>query len=249
MAKVGEGPAAALRRLWHRLYYRCACMGWRAALAAGGVRCRVEGGERLPGDGAYLLVCNHISHFDPPTIAALLPRKHAWVVALDMYAHPLGAWFFRGIESIAVDRQGADREAVRQILGRLRRGEPVGLFPEAGIRSGTASVLGGQPLDDSVGGLAHVGRVPILPAVILGTDKLYCLGAWRWNTTVRVRIGATIFPGGDRRALTREVEVAMRSLAEDLRREHGLSEGDMPMTAQERWRIEREARRVSRGRG
>lgn len=241
MAKVQMAPVEALRRLWHRVFYRCACTGWRLVLAAG-ARARVEGQENLPRGGPYILVCNHISHFDPPTIASLLSRKHAWVVALDMYAHPLAAWFFRGIESIAVDRKGSDREAVRQILNRLRRGEPVGLFPEAGIRSGATSVLGGQPFDDSVGGLAHVGRVPLVPAVILGTDKLYCLSAWRRRITILLRIGAPISPGGDRREMTRAVEAAVRSLAEALRLEHGLSDEDMPMTAQERWRLDREAR-------
>lgn len=234
------GPGAALRRLWHRAYYRCACLGWRLVLALG-ARARIEGLGNLPRGGPYILVCNHISHFDPPTLASLLWRKHAWVVALDMYGHPLAAWFFRGIESIPVDRAGADRRAAREILRRLRRGEPVGIFPEAGIRSGGSSVLGGVPFDDTVGGLAQVAGVPVVPAVILGTDKLYCRSGWRRNTAVFVRVGEPIGPDLGRGEITRSAEAAVRSLAEAVRREHGLSEDDMPMTAQERWRREKEA--------
>lgn len=233
--------AGALGRLWHRAFYRCACIGWRLVLACG-ARARIEGDENLPRGGPYILVCNHISHFDPPTLAAMLWRKHAWVVALDMYAHPVAACFFRGIESIPVDRRGADRGAVKAILKRLRRGEPVGLFPEAGIRSGATSVLGGVPFDETVGGLAQVAGVPVVPAVILGTDKLYCRKAWRRKTEVFVRVGEPIAPGDDRRETTRRAEVAVRALASDLKREHGLSDADMPMTAQERWRLEEEAR-------
>lgn len=236
------GPGVALRRLWHRAYYWCACVGWRLVLALG-VRARIEGLRNLPRGGPYILVCNHISHFDPPTMASLLWHKHAWVVALDMYAHPAAAWFFRGIESIPVDRGSADRRAAREILRRLRRGEPVGLFPEAGIRSGQASVLGGAPFDDTVGGLAQVAGVPVVPSVILGTDKLYCRSAWGRKTKVLVRVGEPIPPGHERAEITRRAEAAVRSLAEDLKRAHGLSEEDMPKTAQERWALDKGAAR------
>lgn len=230
-----------LRRLWHRAYYRAACVLWRAVLLA--VRVRSEGAERLPRGTPYILVCNHISHFDPPTLAALLRRKHAWVVAADMYAHPLAAWFFRGIESIEVDRAAADLRTVREIVRRLKRGEPVGLFPEAGIRSGAASVLGGTPFDETVGGLACVAGVPLVPVVILGTDKLYSRGAWRRSTTLYVRVGNAIAPDGERTELSRRAAEAIRGLAAELRAAHGLGEEDMPMTAQERWRLGPDAQR------
>lgn len=234
-------PMRQRASLWHRAYYWCACAGWRLILLAG-TRCRLEGRENLPRGGPYILVCNHISHFDPPTLAALLGRKHAWVVALDMYAHPAAAWFFRGIESIPVDRSGPDRSAVRAILMRLRRGEPIGLFPEAGIRSGGASVLGGAPLEETVGGLANAGGVPLVPAVILGTDKLYAPRAWLRRPGIFVAIGQPIQSGGDRVEMTRRTETAIRALAENLRRSHELSDLDMPMTAQERWRLEEQSR-------
>lgn len=235
-------PTRQRASLWHRGYYKCACAGWRLVMSAC-ARPKIEGMENLPDDGPYILVCNHISHFDPPTLAALLWRKHAWVVALDMYAHPVAAWFFRGIESIPVDRAASDRSAAKAILMRLRRGEPVGLFPEAGIRSGDASVLGGASFDETVGGLASLARVPLVPAVIFGTDKLYARRAWLRRPRIWVRIGVPIEPTGDRRDITKRAENAIRAVAEELKRAHGLSAMDMPMTAQERWRLELENRK------
>ena len=227
-----------LKSWWHVIAYhtasKLAFLGTRAF-----IRVRVTGREHLPRQGPYLLVCNHISHFDPPILASSICRKIAWVVALDMYAHPVGWAYFTAIESIPVDRQKTDRMVARAMLRRLQQGEIVGLFPEAGIRSGAASVLGGAPLDEAVGSLARLGRVPVVPVVILGADKLYVRKAWFWRTTVDLRFGPAVPWDMDGEhpeiEITQKARETMLRLAEDLKRKFGLTEKDLPKTAQERW--------------
>lgn len=243
---TGSSLIEWIRTKINRLYYACyyPLAQWLVLLIVGScVRIRVTGREHLPKRGPFLLICNHISHFDPGILAAVQHRKVIWVVALEMYGHPVGAWFFNSLESIPVNRQAADRKAVREILRRLKQGWPVGIFPEGGIRSGAASVLEAQPLDENVGAIAQLAGVPIVPSVVLGTDKLYVKKAWRWRTTIDFRFGAPISLPTDpaldskavRVAVTREAEAALRRLAGELRTEFGLQPDDFPKTAQERW--------------
>lgn len=51
-----------------------------AFLALGRVRCTLEGEEKLPKKGGFLLVCNHLSMFDPMAAMALL-RKKDWCLS------------------------------------------------------------------------------------------------------------------------------------------------------------------------
>lgn len=239
-------------RVYHWCFYHTANTLARWFVSAFN-RIHVSGREHLPAQGAgrkaFLLICNHISHFDPPILAGQTPGKISWVVALDMYAHPAGRFFFEGIDAIPVDRQKSDRAAAKESLRRLKRGEPVGLFPEGGIRSGAESIIGGAPLDEAVGSFAQLADVPIVPCVMLGTDKLYAKEAWKWRrTTLFIRFGAPLsiaqaqgMSAADARAdLTRRAEESMRALAEELRVQNNLSDNDMPMTAQERWKQEAE---------
>jgi len=227
---------SALKKAWHIVAYQTASMISCCFLRCF-MRVRVTGREHLPRRGACLLICNHISHFDPPLLASSIWRKVAWVVALDMYEHPLGWAYFTAIESIPVDRKQTDRKAVRAILKRFQKGEMVGLFPEGGIRAGKDSILGGATLDESVGAIAQLGRVPVIPCVILGADKLYVRRAWRWKTTIDIRFGRPVPCEGEsaRREVTERVAEAMRCLVEELKTEFNLRENDLPKTPQERW--------------
>ncbi len=205
------------------------------------MRVRITGRGHLPSKGPFLVVANHISHFDPPLLASALRRKVAWVVALDMYAHPIGAAYFNAIESIPVDRKQTDMKAPRAILKRFQRGDIVGLFPEGGIRAGASSVLGGAPLDEAVAALARLGKVPVVPCVILGADKLYAWRAWLWRTTIDIRFGRPMTVEGKssttaREQATLQIPEAMRKLVGELRSEFSLGEDDLPKTPQERWR-------------
>ncbi|MBI4024418.1 MAG: 1-acyl-sn-glycerol-3-phosphate acyltransferase [Verrucomicrobia bacterium] len=228
-----------LKTAWHKVAYQAASISARLFLRSF-TRIRVTGRAHLPQRGPFLLVCNHISHFDPPLLASVIWRKVAWVVALDMYAHPVGWAYFTAIESIPVDRTQTDRRAPREILRRFRRGEIVGLFPEGGIRAGPASVLGGAAMDETVGGLAHLGQVPVIPCVILGSDKLYAWRAWLWRTTIDIRFGPAVHSQGEssadaRRGMTHRVVETMVRLVEELKAEFALQERDLPKTPQERW--------------
>src|SRR2546430_955636 len=96
----------------------------------------------------------------------------------EFFRFPLLGFLLRAVDAFAADRDRADRKTIRTAMERLKEGRVVGLFPEGGIRDGVRSLLEGAPLRPGATTLAHIARVPILPCVILGSDRLYSIKQW-----------------------------------------------------------------------
>ena len=193
--------------------------------------------------GAWILAANHISHFDPPLLGIAARRKIDWMGMLELFQKPLLAGWLRLIDAFPVDRAHLDRQAVRMALTRLRAGHAVGIFPEGGIRDGARSVLEGAPTRPGVAGLSQMTAAPIVPCVIMGSDRCYILPRlWRPGRRIRVWIafGQPLFPpsGGDRAAVRAALEAsladAFRELALEMREHFELSEEDLPQSPSRR---------------
>jgi 1-acyl-sn-glycerol-3-phosphate acyltransferase len=192
--------------------------------------------------GAYLLAANHISHFDPPLITAVTRRKIDWMATAEFFAHPVARFYFWAVDTFRTDRFNVDRAGVRTALDRLKRGRVVGIFPERGIRAGERSILGGAPLDSGIGTLADLAGVPILPCVIVGTDRLYNKKFRLPGRHRRFWVGygapITVPSGVERKAARlsaeRELCEAMRALLAEMTEKFSLSPDDIPKSPQER---------------
>jgi 1-acyl-sn-glycerol-3-phosphate acyltransferase len=181
------------------------------------IRVRSSGIEHIPRKGAYLLVANHLSHFDPPLIGSTLPHPITWLVARDMYQFPLLAWFFEATGCIPLSRGAPDPQSLRAAVRELRAGQPVGVFPEGGLRTGAASVLGGAAMPAAVGTLARLGGAPVIPLIILHAEQLYRPSAW-WprRTEVEIVAGHPLVPPRDAEecpAFAQKIASLWRSMA------------------------------------
>src|SRR5438876_3585848 len=141
-------------------------------------RIHVVGSENINRAGGFLLASNHISHFDPFIISSVVRRKIDWMAMAEFFPLPTVGFFLRAIDAFPAERDRADRKTIRTAIDRLKNGRVVGLFPEGGIRDGVRSVLEGAPLRPGAATLAHIAGVPILPCVILGSDRLYSAKQW-----------------------------------------------------------------------
>jgi 1-acyl-sn-glycerol-3-phosphate acyltransferase len=195
---------------------------------------RPEAGSRK---GAWILASNHISHFDPPLLGTSILRKIDWMAMIELFRNPFSGAWLRAIDGFPVDRSSLDRQAVRAALTRLRAGHAVGMFPEGGIRDGARSVLQGAPLRAGVAGLSQMTAAPIIPCVILGSDRIYNLPRlWHPGRRIPVWIafGDPILPGAGpdraaaRAALEASLAEAFRALALELRRTFHLTDDDFP---------------------
>ena len=161
------------------------------------VRVDVTGREHLPASGPFVLAANHVSHFDPPLLTLAADRWIDWVAMSELYRHRWFAAYLRALAAIPLDRSRRDRAAAVTVLRHLRAGRVVGIFPEGGIRLGGESVLAGGALDGGACRLALAAGVPIIPAVITGSEKLYPVGGWllpRRAMAVQVVFGPPLPP-------------------------------------------------------
>ena len=204
------------------------------------VRVRVLHGERTRVAGACILACNHISHFDPPLIAARVHRKVDWMAIVELFSNRLVGAMLRFIDTFPVDRSRSDRASVRITLDRLGLGHVVGIFPEGGIRDGAASILGGaQPLP-GIGALAQIAGAPVLPCVILGSDRLYAKRSYLPFRRVTVWIGfgkllrCESREKRERVSLDNRLAESMRALQREMTDHFHLTADDLPKPPRER---------------
>ncbi len=230
-----------MRSLFHFFAYhvtRLMAWGFLACVA----RVHVLRTNRTKEAGAFILAANHISHFDPPIIATVLRRKVDWMAMAEFFPHPILGRILRAIECFPADRHRADRATVRTAIERLKQGRIVGMFPEGGIRDGAGSVLEGAPLRPGVATLAHMAKVPILPCVILGSDRLYAKKNWLplRRTPVWIGFGELIYQipnmeKAETRARTEhELASAFRELSTELQEAFSLTSDDLPQPPRKR---------------
>jgi len=205
-------------------------------------RTRVIGRENANRSGGFLLAANHISHFDPFLISLPVRRKLDWMTMAEFFRPPALGFFLRSIDAFPAERDRADLKTIRTAIERLKSGRIVGIFPEGGIRDSVRSVLEGAPLRPGAATLAHIAGVPVVPCVILGTDRLYSKNQWLpfQRTPVWTAFGKPIscFPelqrSQARERIESELATAFKNLYAELREKFRLTTDDLPRSPQER---------------
>jgi 1-acyl-sn-glycerol-3-phosphate acyltransferase len=221
-----------MRSLFHLVAYHLTRLAAKA-LFGGVTSIQVIGRDELPPGGPFILAANHISHFDPPIIAAVIRRKVDWMAMAEFFPHPILGTILRAIDCLPTDRHRAERRTIRGVIERLKAGRIVGMFPEGGIRDGATSVLEGAPLRPGVSALAHIAGVPIVPCVIIGSDRLYAKRNWRpfRRTPIWIAFGKQISvskTNGDRSETEQHLANAFRNLYTEVREKFSLRPDDLP---------------------
>ena len=193
-------------------------------------------------DGGFLLASNHISHFDPLIISSVVHRKIDWMAMAEFFPYPVLGQFLRAVDAFPANRDRADRKTIRTAIERLQDRRIVGLFPEGGIRDGARSLLEGAPLRPGAATLAHMAGVPILPCVIVGSDRLYSWKKWLpfRRTPIWIAFGklipnfAALEKSEARRRIEQELVAAFKNLYSELQETFRLMPNDLPHSPQER---------------
>ncbi len=190
------------------------------------------------------MASNHISHFDPPIVGAWYARYVDWMAMEELFRSRFSAALMHGLCAFPVRRDGTDRRAIREALARLALGRTVGLFPEGGIRVGPQSILEGAPMWPGVCALSVLSGKPIVPCVILGTDRLYHPGNWLpfRRVSIWIGVGDPLFPeetsrqAAGREALEEQLSGAFINLKNRMQEHYRLRPCDLPATPQARKR-------------
>ena len=144
---------------------------------------KVENKDNIPKTGNYIILSNHVSAWDPFTIAVSGKFRFRPMAKKELYRNRFVAFLLKKVGSIKVDRtDGA--QALAYARKALERKETMLIFPE-GTRSRTRELL-----DFKAGAfaLAIKTRTPVLPCQVILKKRmsLFC--------GVRVRFGNLLQP-------------------------------------------------------
>jgi 1-acyl-sn-glycerol-3-phosphate acyltransferase len=195
--------------------------------------------DPVPKTGPALLLCNHISHADPPFMSRKFPRVIHFMADKPLTEIPVFGKMMKWGHVFPIDRTKNDRGALKTAIARLAAGNVVGIFPEKGIRHGNASVLNGAELSIGTASLWRMMDVPVIPMIIIGSDQLYSLRKWPTRPRVFVRVGKAI--PADRAASKEELRdrivAAWNEIFETMKQDYDFQPHELPQSAQQRWGV------------
>ncbi len=167
------------------LYFAVAALSWPVLKTV--FRHRASGLEHVPREGGFVLAANHWSNFDPwPLGIPLFPRRFLRFMAKsELFWFPLSL-VLRAGGAFRVRRGERDEEAIATAVGLCREGHAVVMFPEGTRRAKGLRKKHEARWHSGAARIALEAGVPLVPAGIVGTDRLARLGP------LRVRYGAPI---------------------------------------------------------
>lgn len=124
--------------------------------------------DRIPEEGAAVLVCNHVSYVDAIVILAASPRPIRFVMDHRIFRTPLLGFIFRTGKAIPIAPAHEDpwlmEKAFVDVAQALHEGELVCIFPEGKLtRTGEMNAFRG-----GIAKIVERSHVPVIPMALRG---------------------------------------------------------------------------------
>lgn len=167
----------------------------KAGFKALNIRFQMTGLEHAPREGGAVLAINHISYVDFILAGyGLQPagRLVRFMAKKELFDHTVSGPIMRSLHHIDVDR-AAGMASYRKALSYLKDGEIVGIFPEATISRSFEL----KEFKSGATRLAATSKVPVIPMVLWGTQRIYTKGHPRdlsRGKTIAITIGEPLYP-------------------------------------------------------
>lgn len=142
---------------------------------------RLDGLDNVPKDKPFVIAANHSSFLDDFTLAPRIilhinNKVHMYCNDRFYKNKPLAAFLNWGgciPVSIQTKNPETNKQAFKLALGYLKKGEPVGIFPEGG-RSLDGNL---REAKTGIARLALTSKVPVLPIGVIGSYDVFPKGA------------------------------------------------------------------------
>jgi len=188
--------------------------------------CKVSGAEYIPESGGVILAGNHVSVADSFFTPLYIKRRVYYLAKSEYFTEKgfkgwLKKFFFTSVGQVPINRGGASaaRDALDTGIRLLKDGKVLGIYPE-GTRSPDGRLFKGKT---GVARMALEAGVPVVPVVMLGTDKVNPIGSKMWKPgRIQMIVGRPLdfsrYEGmaGDRfveRAMTDEIMYRLMELS------------------------------------
>lgn len=174
----------------------------------------LTGGEHVPRTGGVVLASNHVSYLDFIFCGyATQPsnRLVRFMAKKSTFDHPVSGPLMRSMHHIPVDR-AAGAASLDHAVDWLRKGEVVGVFPEATISQS-------YEVKDFKSGavrMAAEAGVPLVPMITFGGQRLWTKGRPREmtrGTLIALRVGEPMMVTRDDDPTTTTAELRARMQA------------------------------------
>ena len=190
----------------------------RTVFAFEGLKFEVEGEDHIPATGGAVIAVNHTGYMDF-TYAGLPPRRVKryirFMAKKEVFDNKISGPIMRALKHIPVDR-GAGAESYKAAVDSLRKGELVGVYPEATI-SRSFEI---KEFKSGAARMAIEAGVPIIPTVIWGAQRVWTKGypkrLGRTNTPISIAVGEPIAPVGPPNELTDKLRSVMQKMLLEL---------------------------------
>jgi perosamine synthetase len=142
-------------------------------------RPQARGLECVPASGGFVLSSNQLSNLDGFALAyALFPRQLRWMAKAELFV-PVFGDIARRLGCFPVRRGEGDLGAVQTAVQLAGSGYAVAIFPEGTRRSkGLRKTHRARP-HSGAARVALAAGMPLVPAAVVGTERLTALRRWR----------------------------------------------------------------------
>ncbi|MFZ2175689.1 MAG: lysophospholipid acyltransferase family protein [Rhodococcus sp. (in: high G+C Gram-positive bacteria)] len=194
----------------------------RTVFAFEGLKFTVKGEEHIPASGGAVIAINHTGYMDF-TYAGLpvrsVKRYVRFMAKKEVFDNKISGPVMRSLKHIPVDR-GAGADSYRAAVDFLRRGELVGVYPEATI-SRSFEI---KDFKSGAARMAIESGTPIIPMVIWGAQRVWTKGypkrLGRTNTPISIAVGEPIEPFEPASELTEKLHTTMQAMLADLQKDY-----------------------------
>ena len=186
----------------------------KTAFRALGQCFQMSGTEHVPREGGVLLAYNHISYVDfiyGGLAANPSDRLVRFMSKRELFDHRWVGPLMRSLHHIEVDR-GEGVASFHTAVDYLRKGEAVGIFPEATISRSMEL----KEFKTGAVRIAAEAGVPLVPVILWGTQRMMTKDHPRdfsRGTTIAIKVGEPLHPtGANPTAETAELRSRMSQL-------------------------------------
>ncbi len=186
----------------------------------------LSGTDNVPRSGGFLLASNHIGYADfvYAGLGAHPSRRLVRFMAKkEIFDNPVGGPVMRSMHHIPVDR-GEGIGSYKKAVEFLRRGEGVGIFPEATI----SRAMELKEFKNGAVRIAAEAGVPVLPVILWGTQRIFTKDHpkdFSRGRTIQIRVGEPMwFTGEDPTAETEQLHERMAQMLDEVIATHPASE-------------------------
>ena len=160
-------------------------------IASAYVRAGVEGAERLPPAGPYIICFNHPSWLDPIVLAAFWPDRHRRLFIFGPREQDMSrgirnrmiTWTRRGVPFKPQSQDVLD--TTRRAVAVLRTGACLAVAGEGRLSDHEGEIL---PLETGLAHFSAMAGAPLVPTAIIGSRWVH------FRSRVEVRIGEAVYP-------------------------------------------------------